>query len=473
MVMISGPNLVSPLFFSLSLLEFCQFCVPSNSQCSDIGLTSTETLICSEINISSSAKSEWCKIIRNMDLASATIQNKSENEIIVDEMVVSGEETAVIRCGSEIIPCSDSEGKGLLSYRFKVMPTSEPFKRDLKIFLDPEHAKCCICLNVWHDVVTVAPCLHNFCNGCFSEWLRRSQKKHSNVLCPQCRAVVQFVGRNHFLHSIEEDVLKADDSLKRSVEEIAVLDSYASIKSPLVLNAGKKNRRKRPRSPPEDFPREADSDLELPCPQCGTEFAGFRCNQSTVHLQCHSCGGMMPSRTSAVPQHCLGCDRAFCGAYWNAQGVTRSDSHPMCSSETFKPIIERTTTRLPFWVHEKNRHEQDITESCIRQMGRSLQDVISEWLTKMNNREIDRTRMPLNHAEMITAQAHTCVDCYDKLVSFLLYWFRITMPKHFLSPEASQREDCWYGYACRTQHHNEEHARKRNHVCRPTRGSHR
>lgn len=447
--------------------------VPSNSQHSDIRLTSSETLICSEISISSSAKSEWCKIIRNVDLVSATIQNKSENEIIVDEMVVSVEETVVIRCGSEIIPCSDGEGKGLLSYRFKVMPTCEPFKRELQIFLDPEHAKCCICLSVWHDVVTVAPCLHNFCNGCFSEWLRRSQKKHSNVLCPQCRAVVHFVGRNHFLHSIEEDVLKADDSLKRSVEEIAVLDSYASIKSPLVLNTGKKNRRKRLRSPPEDFPPEAESDVELPCPQCGTEFAGFRCNQSTVHLQCHSCGGMMPSRTSAVAQHCLGCDRAFCGAYWNAQGVTRSDSHPMCSPETFKPIIERTITRLPFWVHEKNRHEQDITESCIRQMGRSLQDVISEWVTKMNNREIDRTSMPLNHAEMITAQTHTCIDCYDKLVSFLLYWFRITMPKHFLSPEASQREDCWYGYACRTQDHNEEHARKRNHVCRPTRGSHR
>lgn len=41
-------------------------------------------------------------------------------------------------------------------------------------------------------------------NGCFSEWLRRSQERHASVLCPQCRAVVQFVGRNHFLHSIEE-----------------------------------------------------------------------------------------------------------------------------------------------------------------------------------------------------------------------------------------------------------------------------
>lgn len=31
-----------------------------------------------------------------------------------------------------------------------------------QILLDPENAKCSICLNVWHDVVTVAPCLHNF-----------------------------------------------------------------------------------------------------------------------------------------------------------------------------------------------------------------------------------------------------------------------------------------------------------------------
>lgn len=94
-------------------------------------------------------------------------------------------------------------------------------------------------------------------------------------------------------------------------------------------------------------------------------------------------------------------------------------------------IAERTITRIPFWVHEKNRHEQDvwcyncsyfifnkyfycyglsgvtfqfagaditlsnlfyflfqITENCIRRMGRSLQDVITEWTTKLNNREI-------------------------------------------------------------------------------------
>ncbi|KAK6923670.1 E3 ubiquitin-protein ligase CHFR, cysteine rich domain with multizinc binding, partial [Dillenia turbinata] len=532
-----------------------------------------------------------------------------------------------------------------------------------QISVDVEHAKCSICLNIWHDVVTVAPCLHNFwlfnitSNGCFSEWLTSSQQKKSRVICPQCRGLVQFVGRNHFLHNIVEkshvtmghemkarsfglmvamaikvrrkrqicddgnsgrpkqrkesyldlrhirclestglthnsnsfpkdfglsgwlkltmegqdfgcelgdsleekmtakglkrgigmkvrmglgmfigpsplqqkvgtkgrtsaenggtkgrtvrikkkcpspillsehqlgynplDMLRADSSLGRSKEEIAVLDSYSTIKSNLVIGTGRANHRKRSHT----AVNEDEHGVELRCPQCVTEYGGFCCNSTTVHLQCQACGGMMPSRTDiSVPQHCkfmtsdsvmvlnevgLGCDRPFCCAYWHAQRVTASDLHPMCSSETFKPIAteisEHRVTGLPFQTHESNRHEQEITDRCISQSGRTLQEVISDWIVKLNNREIDRARMPLNHAETITATTHICRDCYDKLVSFLLYWFRISLPKYLLPPDASKREDCWYGYACRTQHHNEEHARKRNHVCRPTRGSH-
>lgn len=440
--------------------------VPLDSRYSDIDIRLDEVLVCSEVTVSSIDKHEWCKIIRNSDLCSATMRNVSSHIILVNEAAVQNEDTIVIECGSEIIPGPDREG--YLSYRFKVMPVPEICKKQLKISVDPEDAKCCICLNIWHDVVTIAPCLHNFCNGCFSEWLRRSQEKHSRVLCPQCRGVVQFVGRNHFLHNIAEDILEADSSLKRSDEEVALLDSYASIRSNLVIRSGKNRPWKRARSPVD----EESDEIDLPCPQCGTELGGFRCNQNTVHLQCHACGGMMPSRTDTnVPQHCLGCDRAFCSAYWHVQRLTRSDFHPICSPETFKPISDRTVSRIPDAAHEKNRHEQDITERCITQMGRTLLDVISEWIAKLNNREIDRTRMPLNHAEMITGGTHICNDCYDKLVSFLLYWFRISVPKYLLPPDATTRQDCWYGYGCRTQHHNEEHARKRNHVCRPTRGT--
>lgn len=34
----------------------------------------------------------------------------------------------------------------------------------------------------------------------------------------------------------------------------------------------------------------------------------------------------------------LGCDRAFCGAYWCSQGVNSSQHNPICDQETFKMV---------------------------------------------------------------------------------------------------------------------------------------
>ncbi|KAF3576355.1 hypothetical protein DY000_02029280 [Brassica cretica] len=75
------------------------------------------------------------------------------------------------------------------------------------ISIDPDHAKCSICLNVWHDVVTAAPCLHNFCNGCFSEWMRRSEARHQHVMCPLCRTT----------HLLREDSQRKNNSLMKRI----------------------------------------------------------------------------------------------------------------------------------------------------------------------------------------------------------------------------------------------------------------
>ncbi|KAL8044974.1 hypothetical protein ABFX02_08G081700 [Erythranthe guttata] len=200
--------------------------VSVDSSYSDIELRLTELTICSEMKSSSSEKREWCKITREIDRNSALMQNTSGNSIIVDGIAVKEGDTTSVICGSEIILGPESDG--FRRYTFKVMPTKEI----CKIILDPEIAKCSICLSVWHDVVTVSPCLHNFCNGCFSMWLKKCREKRSIVLCPQCRGIVQFVSRNPFLHSIEEDILKSDSSLRRTDEEIAHLDSHSSIKLP-------------------------------------------------------------------------------------------------------------------------------------------------------------------------------------------------------------------------------------------------
>nr|CAB3489299.1 unnamed protein product [Digitaria exilis] len=233
-------------------------------------------------------------------------------------------------------------------------------------------------------------------------------------------------------------ILQAFSSLQRSDEEIALLESYASVKSNIVSN----------------------------------EFGGFRCSPGAVHLQCDGCGGMMPARSNvSIAQKCLGCDKSFCGAYWCSQGVNSSHCSLICNQETFKMISQRHTSRLPDTVHGGNPYEKDITERCIQQSGKTLQAVISEWTSKFDNMEIDRSRLQLNNLDTITSRTYICNLCYNKFIDFLLYWYRVSMPRNLLPPDAVNRESCWYGFMCRTQHHRPDHAKKLNHVCRPTRGN--
>jgi len=214
------------------------------------------------------------------------------------------------------------------------------------------------------------------------------------------------------------------------------------------------------------------NNLDLPCPQCRNEFGGFRCSPGAVHSQCNGCGGMMPARSNiSIPQKCLGCDKAFCGAYWCSQGVNSSHCNLICNQDTFKSISQRHISALPDTVHGGNPYEKDITERCIQQSGKTLQAVISEWISKFDNMEIDRSRLQLNNVDAITSRTYICNHCYSKFIDFLLYWFRVSMPRNLLPPDAADRESCWYGFMCRTQHHRPDHAKKLNHVCRPTRGN--
>ncbi|KAF8711122.1 hypothetical protein HU200_029129 [Digitaria exilis] len=445
--------------------------VPSDPAFPEVEVAEDDAVVCSLVAPAAAGEEvAWCEIRRNAGApSSATIRNLSSDAIIVDGTIVK-QEAVDIKPGSEIV--SGPQKEGHLVYTFEITAAKDQDKNNVKIVLDIENAKCSICLNLWHDVVTVAPCLHNFCNGCFSEWLRRSSSKSrdksQSAACPQCRTAVQSVGRNHFLHNIEEAILQAFSSLQRSDEEIALLESYASVKSNIVLGKQKNQSRKRP------FSRSSDetNNANLPCPQCRNEFGGFRCSPGAVHLQCDGCGGMMPARSNvSIAQKCLGCDKSFCGAYWCSQGVNSSHCSLICNQETFKMISQRHTSRLPDTVHGGNPYEKDITERCIQQSGKTLQAVISEWTSKFDNMEIDRSRLQLNNLDTITSRTYICNLCYNKFIDFLLYWYRVSMPRNLLPPDAVNRESCWYGFMCRTQHHRPDHAKKLNHVCRPTRGN--
>ncbi|KAJ0434484.1 hypothetical protein HanIR_Chr17g0882191 [Helianthus annuus] len=145
---------------------FRLFSVPSNSKYSDVELRSDEVEIYSEVKVPTFEKLGWCKITRNSDLCSATLQNKRTNMniflclcglnvIFLDGTDVPSEDTIMIRCGSEIIPGPVCDG--YLSYKFKVMPMNESSKKVLQVTLEilrdrlaEAHEVCVIESGVYH-----------------------------------------------------------------------------------------------------------------------------------------------------------------------------------------------------------------------------------------------------------------------------------------------------------------------------------
>ena len=55
-----------------------------------------------------------------------------------------------------------------------------------------------------HQAVTLMPCLHNFCGGCFSDWMDRAKD------CPSCRNQVLEVKKNSFVNSMIANFLLAN-----------------------------------------------------------------------------------------------------------------------------------------------------------------------------------------------------------------------------------------------------------------------
>lgn len=60
---------------------------------------------------------------------------------------------------------------------------------------------CGICYLTMHQAVSLMPCLHTFCGGCFSDWMARQKD------CPSCREPVTEVKKNSLINSLIENYL--------------------------------------------------------------------------------------------------------------------------------------------------------------------------------------------------------------------------------------------------------------------------
>jgi hypothetical protein len=81
-----------------------------------------------------------------------------------------------------------------------------------------EDMSCALCLEILHNPVTVVPCQHNFCAGCYTGCMGQQQ-------CPLCRERVHSIGRNHNLCNIISTFLDGNPDRKRDPEDLKDLNA--------------------------------------------------------------------------------------------------------------------------------------------------------------------------------------------------------------------------------------------------------
>lgn len=430
-----------------------------------------------------------CRIHKDLS-GQMFLRNLSGNGTLVNRVLLKRDEFTVLCQGDELALGPSASGYPLYIFQLlnkddqeashdrkrrcvgfdtDTFDTQLETKTRLKISESLDEFKCCICLNIWHDVVSVSPCLHNFCNSCFSEWYKN--KGASRCKCPQCRQSVVYVMRNHTLCNLVENFLNDFPSLKRSPEDIAELNQISVVgNDTMKLDGGDSDNSGIEGSDDEHQQRDFDN-----CPQCSRPNvqevdSGFHCGAQTVHLTCSACSALMPERLDLnVPQRCEGCHQVYCDLYWQSQNITGRNGVAIgcVRSGHLKRMNEQTISEIPRQTFRGNLHEQDITKRYISEHRLEIQAVIHDFLSKMDRGEIEKPRFYGNHHASFTSESHFCDQCADTLVQHLIYHFRLSVPKQELPPDAAGREDCWYGRLCRTQLHKVAHSQKFNHACEP------
>ncbi|XP_056004862.1 E3 ubiquitin-protein ligase CHFR-like isoform X2 [Ostrea edulis] len=123
---------------------------------------------------------------------------------------------------------SDTETKGIKGDK---VPAAEPKKDEIE-----EALVCIICQEIMHDCVSLQPCMHTFCAGCYSDWMKRSPE------CPSCRMGVDRINKNHIVNNLIEAYLKEHPGKKRPEEEIKELDAKNKISRDMLYPADLKDR---------------------------------------------------------------------------------------------------------------------------------------------------------------------------------------------------------------------------------------
>eukprot|EP00668_Euglena_longa_P016178 GGOE01020399.1.p1 GENE.GGOE01020399.1~~GGOE01020399.1.p1 ORF type:complete len:692 (+),score=171.69 GGOE01020399.1:25-2076(+) len=270
---------------------------------------------------------------------------------------------------------------------------------------------CGICHQVFHDPVLCVPCMHNFCAGCFSQWMVSCSE------CPRCRVNVVEVRRNHAVRSMAEEYLLVRPELRRSPMDLAELDAKNVVTTETlrvkrvaledVFIQSAKGR--------EDELDDLQSDateLEFERPPLGPwstagespwggvrlvplfgsgtlAFAGqcsacsrpdrhqFRCPPAEApHHTCTACHQLFPvNPVSGVHVQCGRCSAFYCGNYWDCFSVVGSGA--------LRRLRDHEMTKLPANALGGNAFELEVLQDYLAHRSRSVAKVWTQCLDRL------------------------------------------------------------------------------------------
>lgn len=450
--------------------------------------------------------SHHCEILLNKVTNVVHIVDTSTNGVFVNGSRIAKGEKVELQPGDGVCFLNksiDAEAKlDFLFQRIKKVVASTDVAEELT---------CAVCKGTLYKPVASIPCMHTFCAGCVSEWLKHSTN------CPECRAEMYELRPSHKVGNLVEEFLKTRPELKRTAAEIADLDAKDVVPPTGMKVKGGTGKRGReagdvgagPHGSSDDDGDDSDLDdgsdeeedeedddhgwhgggggvfraawrgplmagppgaifhpmpgfpprAPIACPQCHAPAAdGFQCPPGGSHLNCLSCHSSFPDRPMCgIAQKCFLCSMPFCDLYLggckNPAGVGY-----------LQPLKDHRMDALPTaQLFNGNRIEQDILQRHLHAGGIGAG---TAWLDCLKNLgegawkpDIASVRGP------VTPEVCVCKPCANRIFAALLVNYRRAIPRDALPPAVANRPDCWYGLQCRTQFSNPVHAQKYNHVC--------
>jgi len=165
----------------------------------------------------------------------------------------------------------------------------------------------------------------------------------------------------------------------------------------------------------------------------------------------------MPAKKEQIKQKkCRYCISEIKGNGAECTTCSKGACGNCCKSNKFLSLNIHNITAIPQSSFSKNEYEQKVLKDYINYQG--ITDLKKEILKTIVKEKWRYKGKELKQNDIL------CEDCFKNVWNELLYEYRKSI-NDSLPKKVKERSNCWYGKDCKTQAHNQDHAKKYNHVC--------